>query len=280
MTDSRTIRGWQLHHHEQLNLRASSGAPMIRVKFYHYPPYRQTVHIDQPPTGCKLKTKGNNTFYVFQHKVHTKEIISFDRIMTILPTVSSLSLTENWGSISDIPLLLQRKYKQSFTYWPTTSDTIHIIAQERWFATDDLAAWVLAASRYVATTIKYPENQEKRLGADSAIRTGIGDCDEYTDLFITLARLRGIPCRRLTGYHITTEPLDVEPHAWGELFSPLRGWTPIDLAMHNIGSHTISYVIQKIEEFNPSLLDYHVQTQSAGLHYRWEQPLPDVTPLF
>lgn len=219
-------------------------------------------------------------FFLFQQKVHTKAMISLERTVTVFPTTSSVRLHDQWGMISDIPRLLQRKYAQSFSYWPVRSTAIRDIGQERWFATDDLSAWVQAASRYIVGKIKYPENQEKRLGADQVLLTGAGDCDEFTDLFITLARMHGIPCRRITGYHITLKNLDIEPHAWGELLSPTLGWIPIDIALHNIGNHTVNYVIGKIEEFNPSLLDYQVKSQSTAIHYRWERPLPLVTPIY
>jgi hypothetical protein len=272
--------GWQLHHHEQLFFRANTGAPTIRLKFFHYPAYRQTVFVNQPPAGCKLKINRNNTFFLFQQKVRTRGTISLERIISIYPQPSTVPAQTTWGMISDIPRLLQRKYKQSFSYWPVSSSAIQNISQEHWFATDDLSTWVHAASSYITMKIKYPEKQEKRLGADQALRTGSGDCDEFTDLFITLARIRGVPCRRLTGYFIHQTNNEAEPHAWGELLSPTIGWIPIDIALRNLGKHTINYVIGKIEEFNPSLLDYQILKQTSAVHYHWEYPSPIITPLF
>lgn len=272
-------RGWQIHHFEQLFVRANVGAPSVRLKFFHYPSYRQTVHIDQPPAGCKLKAKGNNTFFLFQHKVHSKEIISLERIVSVFPQDTFVSPTESWGRISEISKTLRQKYKQSFSYWPVNSTSIRDISAERWFATDDLSTWVQEAGQTIIKTIKLPEKQEKRLGADQALLLGRGDCDEFTDLFITLCRTREIPCRRLTGYFVKegTEP---EPHAWGELLSPTKGWIPVDLALRNLGRHSANYVIGKIEEFNPSMLEYQILKQSTTVHYHWERPLPLFTPLY
>jgi hypothetical protein len=278
-TQSQQI-GWQLHHREQLFIRANSGAPTIRLKFYHYPSYRQTILLNQLPVDCKLKTKKDNMFFLFSQKVRTKATISLERIISIHPILSTVSPHISWGRISDIPRALQRKYGQSFTYWPVDSPALQEISQESWFGTDDLTSWVHAAYTYIIRTIRYPEKQDKRLGADNVLRTGSGDCDEFTDLFITLARIRGIPCRRLTGYFIHSATKEAEPHAWAELHSPIHGWIPIDIALHNVGNHTINYVIGKIEEFNPSLLDYQILRQTLAVHYHWERPLPTVTPLF
>lgn len=280
MNNQHLPRGWQLHHHEQVIIRANTGAPTIRLKFFHYPSYRQTIILNRPPIGCKLKTKRDNSFFLFQQKVRTKGTISLERIISIYPTPSTVPPHTSWGRISDVPRLLQRKYKQSFTYWPLNSPAIQDISQEHWFSTDDLSGWVYAANNYITMRIKYPEKQDKRLGADQALRTGRGDCDEFTDLFITLARIRGIPCRRLTGYFIHQTNNDAEPHAWTELLSPTLGWIPVDIALRTIGKHTINYVIGKIEEFNPSLLDYQILMQVPGVHYHWDRPSPLITPLY
>jgi hypothetical protein len=280
MDQQKKQRGWQIHHHEQLFFRASMGAPTIRLKFFHYPSYRQTVIINQPPLNCKLKTKRNNTFFLFQQKVRTKGMIPLERLISVYPQPSTASVNQTWGRISEIPRLIQRKYTQSFPYWPIRSSALQDVSQEHWFATDDLLTWANAAGNYIGMTIKYPERQDKRLGADQALKTGSGDCDEFTDLLITLARIRGIPCRRLTGYFIHPANNEAEPHAWGELLSPTIGWIPVDIALRNLGKHTMNYVIGKIEEFNPLLLDYQILKQTSAVHYHWERPDPQITPLF
>lgn len=280
MNQQREPRGWQIHHHEQLFFRVNVGAPTIRLKFFHYPSYRQTVIINQPPSFCKLKHKRINTFFLFQQKVRTKGTVSLERIISIYPQSSKLALNKTWGRISNISRLIQLKYKQNFSYWLLSSSAIQDISQERWFATDDLYSWAQITSQYISMKIKYPEKQEKRLGVDQALRSGSGDCDEFADLFITLARVRGVPCRRLTGYFIHQINAEPEPHAWAEILSPIIGWIPIDIALHNLGKYTINYVICKIEEFNPVLLDYQILNQESSVHYHWERPLPCITPLY
>jgi hypothetical protein len=273
-------RGWQFHHQEHLFVRANTGAPIVRLKFFHYPSYRQTVNIIQSPVDCTLKTKGNNIFFLFQQKVRTKDTISLERTITVFPIPFSVPQNIGWGEISNIPQELRQKYKQSSYYWPVQSSALQEVSKEKWFADDDLFTWVKAVGYYLIQIIKHPEKQEKRLGADKAFLVGTGDCDEFIDLFITLARVRGIPCRRLTGYFIRNEKTEAEPHAWGEVLSPTLGWIPIDIALRNIGNHTIHYVIAKIEEFNPALSDYQIIKPLASVHYQWELPIPLITPIY
>lgn len=273
-------RGWQFHHQEHLFVRANIGAPIVRLKFFHYPSYRQIVKIIQSPKDCTLKTKGNNIFFLFKQKVRTKYTISLERTITVFPIPFSIPQNADWGKISNIQQELRQKYKQSSRYWPVQSSSLKKVSQEKWFADDDLLTWVKAVGYYLIQTIKHPEKQEKRLGAETAFLVGTGDCDEFTDLFVTLARMRGIPCRRLTGYFIRNEKVEAEPHAWGEILSPSLGWIPIDIALHNIGNHTVHYVIAKIEEFNPALSDYQILEPSASVHYHWERPIPLITPIY
>jgi len=276
------IHGWQIHHHEKLLFQANAGTPTIRLKFYHYPPYRQTVEISKYPEKCHLKCKGDNTYFLFQHKVGTKGVISLERIITVYPQPSFTISMEDWGNIADIPKSLQQKYQQSCRYWPVKSTLIQDISKQEWFRTNDISHWVQSAYRYISARIKHREKQEKRLGADQAFLTGVGDCDEFTDLFITFARMRGIPSRRLTGYFIT-KPQDVtaEAHVWGEILSPVHGWIPIDIPLNNLGNHTPNYVIVKIEEFNPALPDFQIHTkQATTVHHQWERPAPSITPIY
>ena len=276
------MRGWQIHHKEKLFIQTNAGASTVRLKFFCYPLYRQTVKIDKFPKKCKLKKKGNNSFFVYQHQIRKKGIISLDRIFTIFPTLSFFNPNEDWGKISDFSDSLQHKYKQNSKYWPIQSTIIKDISKEEWYEKDDLSFWIKSAGSYIISKIKHREKQKKRLGADYAFFQGIGDCDEFTDLFITIARMRGIPCRRLTGYFITQKnDISAEAHAWGEILSPLNNWIPIDIALNNFGKHWINYLILKIEEFNPALPDYEIKTRRSNIvSYKWERPEPVVTPIY
>ncbi|MFX1286378.1 MAG: transglutaminase-like domain-containing protein [Promethearchaeota archaeon] len=275
------IQGWKIHHQEQLLYRAKVGSPSIRLKFFHHPNYRQFVRVDKFPSHCKVKRKGINTFFLFQQKVHTRGTISLDRVITVFPEPSLLNLENDWGKISEIPTRLKSKYHESSKFWPIKSPAILNTSEDELFSTDDLSSWVKATFQYVRTKIKHRERQDERLGAYQALLTEIGDCDEFTDLFITLARVRGIPCRRLTGYFIQKQGKKVEAHAWGEIFSPKMRWITVDAALNNLGNHTINYVIQKIEQFNPALSDYQIKTKhSTVVQYEWDRPKPSVSPVY
>ena len=59
-----------------------------------------------------------------------------------------------------------------------------------------------------------------------AQKTGVGDCDEFTALFVTLCRAKNIPAKwamgYVTGYH------NVPYHSWPEVYFEKYGWVTFD----------------------------------------------------
>lgn len=83
-----------------------------------------------------------------------------------------------------------------------------------------------------------------RLGAAKAITAAYQNdatCQEFTDVFIALARQKNIPARRLVGYAYSNNP-DLRPvsldhdvlHSWPEYYdSALQSWIPVDPTWEN-----------------------------------------------
>lgn len=60
------------------------------------------------------------------------------------------------------------------------------------------------------------------------LKTKKGTCGETTNLFISLMRFKGIPCRFITGY-VFYPPLDAkDSHTWAECYVKGFGWLPVD----------------------------------------------------
>jgi transglutaminase-like putative cysteine protease len=69
---------------------------------------------------------------------------------------------------------------------------------------------------------------------DDVLGLGGGVCQDFAHLMLAVLRLRGIPCRYVSGY-LHVEPSDDEPaqsHAWIEFHSPVHGWVPFDPTHH------------------------------------------------
>jgi transglutaminase-like putative cysteine protease len=69
---------------------------------------------------------------------------------------------------------------------------------------------------------------------DEFLRLKAGVCQDFTHLMLGLLRLRGIPCRYVSGYlHVERDSAEAsQSHAWVEFFSPRAGWIPFDPTHH------------------------------------------------
>jgi len=95
--------------------------------------------------------------------------------------------------------------------------------------------------KYVVDTLNYTQEdltqRLERLGAVEALRNpDLATCQEFSDLFIALARANSIPARRATGYAHSNDPI-LQPlslvtdvlHAWPEYYDQEKNsWIPID----------------------------------------------------
>lgn len=136
-------------------------------------------------------------------------------------------------------------FEQHPVFAPTTS---HTKPQTHWESTD--ASIIELAKQYqspktmheaVVALLQYTEepltkNRQRYGAAGTLANPADAVCQEYTDLFVAVARSNNIPARRATGYAYTTIP-ELRPvnlgqdvlHTWPEYFdSEINQWHPID----------------------------------------------------
>lgn len=83
----------------------------------------------------------------------------------------------------------------------------------------------------LAGTFQYRKNVTRYDSTtDDFLELRAGVCQDFTHLMLALLRLRGIPCRYVSGYlhveHSALEPS--QSHAWIEFHSPSAGWIAFD----------------------------------------------------
>ncbi|HEX8923322.1 MAG TPA: transglutaminase domain-containing protein, partial [Patescibacteria group bacterium] len=117
-------------------------------------------------------------------------------------------------------------------YWPVSDSSIALIAQN------------LNTPRqiydYVVKTLNYNYNfgsTVKRQGAlEALLNPDTALCTEFTDLFVTLARAKGIPAREVEGFAYTNNP-KIKPvnqgtdilHAWPQYYEHAKSrWISVD----------------------------------------------------
>jgi len=134
------------------------------------------------------------------------------------------SLIVDYNKSSD----LYEKYTQSEEL--IQSDNLNIIskAQSLTSGEDNTHEKVSKIYNFVVAHMRYAI-QDKERGALWALENGVGDCSEYSYLFVALCRAAGIPARAQAGFafHSVRETLE-DGHMWAEYYLENYGWVPVD----------------------------------------------------
>ncbi|HIH14294.1 MAG TPA: transglutaminase domain-containing protein [Nanoarchaeota archaeon] len=94
--------------------------------------------------------------------------------------------------------------------------------------------------------------------ATYVLETKRGVCDEFSNLFIALARSVGIPARYVVGsaYTNAQDINDFQYHAWAEVWLPEYGWIPIDPTFGEYGwvdpTHIVTAISPAVETMSIS----------------------------
>lgn len=132
------------------------------------------------------------------------------------------------------------QYLNDQIFWPTNNSTLVNIAQQL-KNPQEIYNYVVNTLTYNYSNLKYAT----RKGADQAILYPDQSlCTEFTDLFITLSRIKGIPAREVQGFAYTNNS-KVKPineyadilHAWPQYYdSQQKAWISIDPTWGNTTS--------------------------------------------
>ncbi len=95
--------------------------------------------------------------------------------------------------------------------------------------------------------------------ATDVLETGRGVCDEYSNLFIALARGVGLPARYVVGSVYTNLPdvNDFQYHAWAEVWFPDYGWIPFDPTFAEYGWTDPTHIKTRVSKIvEPTSISY------------------------
>ncbi len=184
----------------------------------------QRVHyttIDPPPQDFKRDEDGN-WIATYQLAANTEQTV------TALAQVQVSLQPNSTPIIAPFP-----KHTAADEYWEV-GDTLFGDLSQTYKTAQSI-------NDYVVETLQYNNLRTGgavgRLGASQALANPTDAvCQEYTDVFVTMARAADIPARRITGYAYSQNqnlrPLSLEGdilHAWPEYFNYSENyWQPID----------------------------------------------------
>lgn len=108
---------------------------------------------------------------------------------------------------------------------------------------------------WVRGNLRYAGYLEEERGALRALQDRWGDCTEYADLVVALARAAGIPARMVGGFVSTQDfiPRPQDYHNWAELYLD-GGWRVVDAQKENwlpSGGDYLAFRIHRDKLDNP-----------------------------
>ena len=133
-----------------------------------------------------------------------------------------------------------------------------------YYASELLYEWVADNVEYKKDRDPYPK------GAMNTLRDRVGDCDDMSALFISLARSVGIACYPVDGYMIKREGSLPYAHTWASVIVPsderIFDALPVDPAFREFGVKSAQKVVVG---FDPGSEDY-LQKAYRALRFTYE----------
>ncbi|MDI6642838.1 MAG: transglutaminase domain-containing protein [Candidatus Hodarchaeaceae archaeon] len=177
----------------------------------------QTMYVDE-------ENNWHGVFRVSELTPGETETITLELLYEVLVHDPGIS-AEDVGYISDVPASLQ-EYLKPDDKWESDSSVLKQAAEDAIGTETRVYLAAEKISGYVVNRLNY-QVQDNRHGALWAYLNRTGDCSEYTDLSIALARASGIPARAMYGWGYYEEE-NLRGHAWLEYYFPGVGWQPAD----------------------------------------------------
>jgi len=175
--------------------------------------------IDPPPLNITADPDGN---WLAQYHLNAAQ-----SIVITATGQAKIHPPGNLESLNDKNALLQPQ-----PYWPTDNPQLIAIANN--------LSTPKQIYRYVVDHLNYDYSRIDSAGRRGALQAITSPnqslCTEFTDLFVTLCRIRGIPAREIEGYAFSNN-LKIKPtnpssdilHAWPEYYdSDRQSWFQVD----------------------------------------------------
>ncbi|MEM0345547.1 MAG: transglutaminase-like domain-containing protein [Thermofilaceae archaeon] len=226
------------------------------------------VSIDPPPLRY-VRDEDGNVYAIVEVEVPAQSKIWISARYKVIVTAYRLEgEVYTWP-----PLEVVRRYTSSSGYWDIYNETLIELAYRVGFAhwptevARRLAEWVVRRVNYRV--------QLSRLGSNHAVVRGffdyaiVGDCVEVADVYVTLARILGLPARTAFGLLLTdisgrmwlnlsTIAQEGEAllehwggHMWPQIYLPGLGWVDVDMLdgmKPNVGVYSERHIVFGFEE--------------------------------
>jgi len=160
--------------------------------------------------------------------VNAEQTVTFELEYHTLSLGTHYSVNSSLEGSYDVNSNLYTRFTQPEPLVQSDNPQIIQLARNLTGNSDGLHGKVLAVYNFVVNYLRYQVQDEER-GALWALENGVGDCSEFSYLFVALCRAAGIPARIQAGFafHNAGESL-ADGHMWAEYYLENYGWIPVD----------------------------------------------------
>jgi hypothetical protein len=193
-------------------------------------------------------------------------IESFNLVCDITPNGNMNAVIPNLGSYQAYrEILLKNRETARFItdtkIWDFGDMNVQSLIKLMLNKAENPTEYMKMAFEFVNQKVQYKINN-KREKASIALKTLVGDCSEYSDLFVALLRGGGIPAKIVHGLIVDNSKKTLEPHAWCEYFSPELGWIQCDPTWGYLAGVCCQHVSRQREGLGTELPTYSVEYQT------------------
>jgi hypothetical protein len=176
-----------------------------------------------------LSDSSNNTYAFWENiRISPRDSITMEVDYQVLSFSSNYIIDPNQTGSYNRDSELYRTYTQPEPLIESGNPNIAAEAQSITSGCTSAYDKVVGIYDFVIKHLHYAVQDEER-GALWAFENGVGDCSEYSCLFVALCRAVGIPARIEAGFvfHYVGESTE-DGHMWSEYFLENYGWVPVD----------------------------------------------------
>lgn len=213
---------------------------MVFTKFYSIlpvPPSCMYQDISRfTGTGKVQKSRNNGNEYLVNDLRDSAVPSSGGKVISYSCDVTTYSVSVSLSLIDDIPEpdRSSEPYRMYLgddgEYIMPSDPDIIAVSEELWKKSGgDMMEYAKGCFGWTAQNMTYGNPYTDLHPIKELMRTRLGDCGNFSSVFISLLRARGIPARHI----VMMEPGSMKKHVRAEFYVPGYGWIPADPQMEN-----------------------------------------------
>ena len=162
------------------------------------------------------------------HQTEATIAYSFNQLLNrqaVPYTTATIDITLDDTGFRESAAVPAKRLTDATPFWPTDDPRIMALARKITAGKRNNGAKATAILEWLTPgkNLKYVAQNGSRWGTAKVFEQKFGQCWDFSDCFVTLARAAGVPSRQVAGWFYGTEG-----HVWAEFYREGKGWQQVD----------------------------------------------------